>query len=343
MTGESLRPDGDDATDAPGLTLRALRIFMAVEEAGSLTAAAARIGASPSTVSQQISNLERSVGARVFDRSAKPVALTPVGLLLRRHAHRILEAVSEARTELMELSLAALPELRLAIIDDLDASITPDLVGHLQELYPKCLFSATSGGSDGVNQALQARAADIAVSAEAPNSIDGFDLHPLLQEPFIIATAPGAVERGHDVLGQLMARPYVHFSPAMPMGRAIARHLRRLKLDPPQRYSFNVSRSVFAMVRNCQGWTITTPLSVLDSERFPPELDVMPLPFSGFSRTISLIARRDELGKLPEKLARLCRQLIEERLRARFLEIAPWAEADFRMLGDQAAARADHG
>ena len=43
--------------------------------------------------------------------------------------------------ELMELNLSSLPELRLAIIDDLDASITPDLVGHLKGLYPACVFS----------------------------------------------------------------------------------------------------------------------------------------------------------------------------------------------------------
>ncbi len=332
MAFETLRPEGDETGDAPGLTLRALRIFIAVEEAGSLTAAAERIGASPSTVSQQISKLERSVGARLFDRSAKPVALTPVGLLLRRHAHRILEAVSEARTELMELSLSALPELRLAIIDDLDASITPELVAHLQETYPKCFFSAASGGSDDVNRALLDREADIAVSAQPPSDTDGFDLFPLLQEPFIVVTAPRLVDPKKDVLEQLMARPYVHFSPTMPLGRAIVQHFRRLRLVPPQRYSFNASRSVFAMVRNCNGWSLTTPLSVLDSERFPPELDILPLPFAGFSRTISLIARRDELGNLPEKLAQMCRDLIDERLRRQFVELAPWSTADFRML-----------
>jgi DNA-binding transcriptional LysR family regulator len=111
----------NDEARTPELTLRGLRIFVALEETGSVIGAAARIGGSASGVSQTISALEQAVGARLFDRKAKPVTLTPAGQLLRRHAHRILSVVSEAQTELAEISLAALPQLNLAIIDDLDA------------------------------------------------------------------------------------------------------------------------------------------------------------------------------------------------------------------------------
>ena len=83
-----------------------------------MTLAAARIGASRSAVSQQITNLENTLGAGLVDRTARPLTLTPVGHILRRHAHRVLEALSDARTELMEVSLSALAELRLEIIDD---------------------------------------------------------------------------------------------------------------------------------------------------------------------------------------------------------------------------------
>ncbi len=101
-------------------------------------------------------------------------------------------------------------------------------------------------------------------------------------------------------------------------------------------YGVYASRSVLAMVRNCRGWAITTPLSVLDSERFWPDLDIRPLPFTGFSRTIHLVARRAELGRLPERLASICRDLLDTRLVPAILEMAPWSEGAFTILGREA-------
>jgi DNA-binding transcriptional LysR family regulator len=129
--------------DAPRLptelTLRGLRVFVALEEAGSIAGAAQRIGGSSSGVSQHISALEAAIGAKLFDRRAKPVTLTPAGQVLRAHAHRILSVVSEAQAELAEISLTSLPKLNLAIIDDLDASLTPVLVLALQQPQMLCL------------------------------------------------------------------------------------------------------------------------------------------------------------------------------------------------------------
>ncbi|MGI9464092.1 MAG: LysR family transcriptional regulator, partial [Aestuariivirgaceae bacterium] len=110
------------------LTLRAIEVFIAVIETGTVAAAATRLKASPSTVSQQISNLEATLGTKLLDRSARPIALTPAGVLLQSHAQNILDEIGLARAKLMELQLSSLPRLRLAIIDDLDATLTPDLV-----------------------------------------------------------------------------------------------------------------------------------------------------------------------------------------------------------------------
>lgn len=336
MDQESLRATENQSQDPADLSLRALRVFVAVQEAGSMAVAAEQLGASASAVSQQISNLERSVGARLFDRAARPIALTPAGALLCSHAHRILEAVGEARSELMELNLSSLPALRLAIIDDLDATITPELVAHLHKLYPRCCFTASSGRSDDMTDSLLRREADVVVSGEPPQDISAFDLFPLLREPFVLVSARGAIDDRRDISEQLMALPFVSYPDSLPIGRTIARHLRRLRIVLPQRYAFEATRSVLAMVRNDGGWAITTPLGLLDSERFRADLEVRPLPFVGFNRSIQLIARRDELGRLPEKLAELCRDLILQRVRPSAVEIAPWAADQIVVHGREA-------
>ncbi len=327
----SSRPSGRKADKSVDFTLRALKVFVAVEEAGSMIVAAERLCSSASGVSQQISNLEKTVGARLFDRSAKPIALTPAGHLLRQHARRILESVSAAQTAIMELNLNSLVELRLAIIDDLDASITPDLAAHLKSLYPSCLFSAWSGRSDHATDALQNRQADIAITADPPVDTTIFEIFPLLREPFILVTAKAAIDESQNILQQLMNLPYVHYGFDIPIGRMVEQHFRRIRLSPQRHYAFDASRSVLAMINKCGGWTLTTPLNYLDGIRFKPNLDVMPLPFASFSRDIFLVARRGELGDLPETLARLSTDLIGGSLLQEAVAIAPWAEGGFRV------------
>ncbi|MEM7222502.1 MAG: LysR family transcriptional regulator [Pseudomonadota bacterium] len=321
---------------AVDLSLRALRIFLAVEEAGSIVAAAERLGTSKSSVSQRISSLEQSLGSVLFDRASRPLGLTPAGSVLRRHAHQILNAVSGARVELMELNLSALPELRLAIIDDLDASITPELVEHLAGLYPQCLITASSGLSDELTHRIAERGADIVVTAEPPGDPRVFEVHRLLRDPFVLVCAKGALAPERDIRAQLDDLTFVRYSTAMPIGRGIEQHLRRVQVSPNGKLAFDASRSVFAMVEKCGGWAITTPLCLLDSPRARDSLEVHPLPFAGMVRTIHLVARRDELGELPAKLAVLARQLLAERLTLPALAIAPWLKGGFRVEYDGA-------
>lgn len=305
------------------LTLRGLRVFVALEETGSVIGAAARIGGSPSGVSQHITTLEAAVGARLFDRKAKPVSLTPAGQMLRHHAHRILSVVSEAQADLAEISLTSLPNLNLAIIDDLDASLTPVLVSALQARFTRCFVHAFSGRSDHVLDRLQAREADIGVTALLPGDTTAFRVVPILKEPFVLVTARGCLREGEDLRAALDRLTYVQYSESLPIGQRIAQHLKRVRLTPARRFALEATRSVLAMVVQTGGWAITTPLNLMDAERFIPQVDVHALPFAGETRRVYLIARAQELGRLPEDLAQDCRALVQSRLVPRFDLIAP--------------------
>ncbi len=57
------------------LTLRAIEIFVAVIEEGSFSTGARRLGASTSSVSQQVTNLEAALRARLIDRAVQGVTL----------------------------------------------------------------------------------------------------------------------------------------------------------------------------------------------------------------------------------------------------------------------------
>lgn len=300
--------------DLHSVSLRSLEMFVAVEETGSITKAGARLGASRAAVSQQITNLEKTIGTAVFDRESRPIGLTPAGSVLRRHAHRILEAMSEARAELMELSLPGLNELRIGIIDDLDASITPDLVRHLLVLYPRCGVAATSGRSDHLNDSLSRREIDIVISGVEPDDPLSYEEHMILREPYVLVAPRGVLDPSRSLRPQMCSLPFIRYSPTMPIGRAIAQHLRRCRVDLSAPVSFDASRSVLAMMMECRGCTMTTLLCLLDGCQDVSQVDCFSLPLPGLTRTIRLAARRDELGYLPQRLAELSRELIVKRL-----------------------------
>ncbi len=335
-----LRPPSDTAPkpfDLSAVSLRALQVFIAVAESGSMAAAATGLGLGRSTVTEQIASLERVLGVRLFDRAARPIAPTPAGTLLIRHARQILEAVKTAQVDLLDHSVSSLPELRLGLIDDLDATVTPMIVERLCAAYPNSLFSAASGRSDVITRELVERRCDIAVTAEPPDDHRSFDVTPLLREPFVVVAAKGVIADRRPDLAALRARPLVRYSAGMPLGRRIEQQLKRLRIDLPTPATFDASRSVFAMVCRAGGWAITTPLSVLDSERFRPRLDVFPLPFAGFNREIHLVARAGELGRLPQRLVQLCRALFQSELEGPAREIAPWVGDQLTVLGDDGA------
>lgn len=305
------------------LTLRGLRIFIALEEAKSVAKAAQTLGMSKSSVSQHITTLEHSVGIALFDRQQKPVVLTPAGQVLSLHAHRIVAMVNEAETALADNQANSLPVLNFAIIDDLDASMTPLMATALQAKLPHSYICTFSGRSDEVTARMMARDADIAITASIPADIAKFQIQELFREHFVLVVAKGCYDESKGWREQLTRLPLVQYSEAMPIGHLVVTHLKRIRLDVERRYSFETTRSVIATVAKTGGWTLATPLSILDAIRFRDEVDVFPLPFSGLSRSVFLVNRLNELGTLPDNLSNTFHKLLHDELVPELKKIAP--------------------
>ena len=274
--------------------------------------AAQRLGASPAAVSQQIANLEAVARTTLLDRSERPIRPTPAGALMLSHARKVLMAVSEAQAQMMELNLSSLPQLRFAIIDDFDASITPHLIDRLHGAFPKTTFSAVSGRSDTMTELFVRREADIAVTGLPPEDPSIYDVYPMLTETFALIVARGLLDGERATLPQLRRLPFVHHNERMPIGRLVEQHLRRHRFTAERRFSFEASRSILGMVGLVGGWTLGTPLNILDSARFEATVEVLPSPFTRLTRSVYLTARRGELGTLPLKVAEIIRGILQE-------------------------------
>lgn len=306
------------------VTLWGIEVFVAAAEEGSISAAARRLGVSPSAVSQQLSGLEAALGAVLLDRSGRPMQVTPAGAMFRRHAQTILNAASEARAELAMADLSGLTTLRLGVIEDFDSDVTPRLLSALARDLKGCRFLLETGASHRLMDQLEARALDIVIAADSgPAAEDWREVHPLMSEPFLSVTPPGA--RIEDL-------PLILYTARHLMGRQIAAHLARHGLKPAHRFELDSYAAILAMVAGGEGWTILTPLALHQARAFRASVEVRPLPFPALERTLSLSARAGILHGVPAQIAARLKPLIAEVVIAPAVAAAPWLAPALRVL-----------
>jgi DNA-binding transcriptional LysR family regulator len=334
----SFDPDGGGpVTDTHGrITLWGIEVFLAAAEEGAVSTAARRLGVSPSAVSQQLAGIEAALGVVLIDRSARPMRTTPAGQVFRRHAQTILNAATEARVDLAQTDPAALMTLRLGMIEDFEAEVTPLSLITLCNELPGCRFLLETGASHRLFDQLEARALDLIVTADTGGEGDiaqaDFETFPVLHEPFVLAVPGG--DHAVDAVETVNSLPFIQYSARHIMGRRIAAHLARENLRFPVRIEADSYHAILAMVAAGAGWTILTPLGLHHASRFRNEVRVLPLPFPAFGRTISLTARRGILHDLPEQVTRILRALLQDQVVAPMTSEWPWLSSDLRVLQD---------
>lgn len=308
------------------VTLWGIESFLAVAEEGAISAAARRLGVSPSAISQQISGLESALGSVLLDRSARPMGLTPAGQMFRRHAQTILNAEAEARADLAMADLSGLTTLRLGMIEDFDAEVTPALLTALAKDLRGCRFLLETGASHRLLDQLEARALDVIVAADqgTEGGEEGWrEVHPILSEPFVAVTPAG---RGLEGL------PLIQYTARHLMGRQIAAHLAQQNLRPAHRFELDSYSAILAMVAQGEGWTILTPLALHHAARFRPAVAVAPLPFAPLERSLSLSARAGVLRDIPAQVAARLRDLVDAEVLRPALRDWPWMRGALRLL-----------
>lgn len=119
------------------LDLAHLRAFARIADLGSVSGAARSLGMPKSSVSRSLSRLEEAVGTALIERSTRHLRLTDAGLLLQRHAARILGDVTEAENAVGGLIGKPTGTLRVSVGFTFGAGpLAPMLPGFLAR-YPE--------------------------------------------------------------------------------------------------------------------------------------------------------------------------------------------------------------
>lgn len=175
--------------DLSQVTLTQMRYAVAVEETKSFRAAAERSHVSQSGLSMQIQKLEELLDVRLFDRSKKPVLVTPEGESVLEQMRAVLR-----ETERLRQVVAAHGELsgpyRLGVIPTLAASVVPLFLRELVERHPRVELTIEELQTEAILARLRADTLDAGIAA-TPLSTPGLSETPLGYEELFAYLAPG--------------------------------------------------------------------------------------------------------------------------------------------------------
>ncbi|MFF2809742.1 LysR family transcriptional regulator [Streptomyces sp. NPDC058000] len=153
--------------DFTDVSLVALRVFRAVAEHGTFTAAAASLGYTQSAVSRQIASIERAAGAELLERRRDGVRLTSAGRVVMRRATVVLDEIDATARELAGLPGQA-GTVRLGWFPSAGATLVPRALVALRRSDPGLHVVSREGGTPALVRALRAGSIDLALLASGP-------------------------------------------------------------------------------------------------------------------------------------------------------------------------------
>ncbi len=175
--------------------LRQLRYFVAVADETSFTRAAAGLHIAQQSLSQQITVLERSLGARLFDRDARGTRLTAVGQLFLPEARAVLARADEAVATLGRARRGEIGSARLAFLTTTANYLLPPIVRAVRERFPDLEVTTAEASIAELVDGLRQRRFDLAFTR--PPLVDGLATRTLLTEE-VCAVLP----TGHPLAGR---------------------------------------------------------------------------------------------------------------------------------------------
>lgn len=117
-----------------------LKVFTTVAEEGSFTKAAAVLGISQPAVSQNIAELEKTVGTKLFERLKGEVVLTGQGKVFMEYASKILSSCAEAGKLFVRIPSSS---VRVSASEEVFSFFLSPLLERFMTVHPEISFERT--------------------------------------------------------------------------------------------------------------------------------------------------------------------------------------------------------
>lgn len=140
-----------------------LKNFVEIIENGSITAASKKLYVTQATLSMQLKNLEKELGAVLLIRSAHGLSLTESGKILYRRAKSITAAAASMKNEISEAENGETGRVRLGLLSEEGISLASEIIRGFSEKFKSVRFEFYEGSERELTELIGAGAAGAAV------------------------------------------------------------------------------------------------------------------------------------------------------------------------------------
>ena len=276
--------------------VRRLRLLRELSVRGTIAAVAEAQHLSPSSVSQQLTQLEREVGLPLLRKSGRGVQLTQQAEILVEHTEAILQRLELAESHVLTSVNEPVGTVRLAIFQSAALALIPRTLAQLRERHPGLRVTVTQREPETALLETFARDFDLVVAEQYPGHAAPWhpelDRDALVQDPLQLAlplewTGIGSLADAADV-------PWV----AEPHGAA-SRHFaeqacRQAGFDPDVRYETADLQVHVALIAS--GNAVALMPGLMWQGQAHPSVRLIELP-GGPRRTVFTAARRSTTAR----------------------------------------------
>ena len=174
------------------MKLHHLRDVIAVAERGSLRAAARHLGVAQPSLTRSISELERELGAALFERQATGMQVTAIGSRFIERAGAVQSELKRARDEVAQMRGQAQGSVRMCLSSVPHIALLPEAIGPFRARFPRVHMDIAEGVFPTIEVALRNGSLDCYIGPPpAQPAVDGLLIEKLFDNRRVIVCRKG--------------------------------------------------------------------------------------------------------------------------------------------------------
>ncbi|MGV2861920.1 LysR family transcriptional regulator [Achromobacter sp. ESBL13] len=217
------------------LRMRQIVLLLAIDERGTLRAAAAQLNMTQSAASKMLHELELALGQPLFERVGRGLALTPAGVCVMGYFRGMRGTMSSLARELDELRLGSAGKLFIGSIMAASPGHLTDALLRLKQTYPLLAVEIATGTSDLLIAQLNEGKLDVVIGRMLTLSDRNYVFRPIGDEALSVIAAvdhPLAAQK-RLAFDAMLAYPWILQPHGSPMRDVIEQEFRSHNVATP--------------------------------------------------------------------------------------------------------------
>jgi DNA-binding transcriptional LysR family regulator len=216
--------------------MRQIRLLVALDEHRNMHRAAASISMTQPAATRLLGDLEKLLGLRLFERSARGITPNAYGESMVRHARIVLSALDYSRDEINALLQGTTGKIVVGTLLVAAPVLVPRAVARFKKRHPKHTVVIREGTTATLVTALQRGEVDIVVGralSDLPS--DGLRFEAFYAEPMRVVARVGHPLAGRRALklAQLAEWPWIFPTPEAAFRKRLETAFRQSGVEPP--------------------------------------------------------------------------------------------------------------